>query len=64
MWTICWPSPWTTPRDYEESCAAIAEALAGDPADDTTLEEYRARSETEREDRGRRRPPPGTPLQP
>ncbi|MBV9848528.1 MAG: hypothetical protein JO250_02455 [Armatimonadetes bacterium] len=36
-------------RDFEESCTAIAEALAGDPAHDIPLEQYQARFEAERE---------------
>ena len=35
-------------RDFEESCAAVAESLAGDPADDMPLEEFRARFEAGR----------------
>lgn len=42
-------------RDFEESCAAIAEALASDPADDLSLEEYRAQFEAERAARQRKR---------
>jgi hypothetical protein len=38
-------------HDFEESCAAISEALAGDPADDISFDEYRAQFETERDDR-------------
>ena len=37
-----------TARAFEESCQAVAEALAGDPADDMPFEEYRAQFEAER----------------
>ncbi len=43
-------------RDFEESCAAIAESLADIEAGRTySLEEVRAQFETEREERRRRR---------
>ena len=34
--------------DFEESCAIIAEALAGDPAEEVSLEPYKARFEAQR----------------
>lgn len=34
--------------DFENSCAAISEELASDPANDISLAEYRAQFETER----------------
>ena len=35
-------------RDFEESCEAIAESLAGDPKHDIPFEVYRAQFEAER----------------
>jgi hypothetical protein len=42
-------------RDFEESCAAIAEALESDPANDISFEEYQAQFEAEREARRQKR---------
>lgn len=35
-------------HDFDDSCAAVAEALASDPADDISLEDYRAQFEAAR----------------
>ena len=35
-------------HDFEEACAAISEALASDPADDISLDEYRAQFKADR----------------
>jgi hypothetical protein len=35
-------------HDFEDSCAAISEALSGDPTEDMSLEQYRAQFETKR----------------
>ncbi len=43
-------------RDFEESCAAISEALAGDPADDMPLEQYREQFEAQRAARRNKKP--------
>ncbi len=40
--------------DFEQSCAAVAEALASDPANDISLEEYKAQFEAERQVRQQR----------
>ena len=41
-------------RDFEEACAAIAEALASDPREDISLEQYQAQFEAKRNARPRK----------